>query len=296
VGGTFYDGGTERALPVSSGIQYLARLANGGLLVHAPANTRAQPTFVVDASGATVLRLGDVQDIRANADGSRFTTIDAAGTIRLRDPMGRVLATLRTGDTNASVRGFFADRVYYTVLADGSGRGTTRSWDPASGDTRDVTAGRFQAVHEASGLAILVPDQAYDPDHTCYGMYDIAAGRVRWWSCGAFAPTAFGAGGTIVVGPEVADGPGTTRFRTASTRDGSVIGRVALTGGAWSPSWIGHDAKGLTFTLLNRESPTRQVLAACSLPNYGCSIDSAPATVTAAQRDSFMWPIVLAAN
>ena len=294
VGGTLHARGLERPLPVSSGIQYLALLANDGVLVHAPAPGRSRPTYVLDSTGATVLRLADVQDIKANADGSRFTTVDGAGTIRLRDVAGRVLATLQA-DTNALVKGFLGDTVYYTVI-DGAGRARTRAWDSGAGSTRDITSGSFQDVSEAQGLAILWPDQDYDPAHTCYGMYDLAAARVKWWSCGTFAPTHFGAGGSIVVGPEVADGAGTTGFKTARASDGRIEGRVTLTGGAWSPSWIGHDAKGLTFTLLDRESPTRQVLAACSLPDFGCTIDSEPASVSATQRDTFAWPMALSDN
>jgi hypothetical protein len=295
VGDVLYVRGLERRLPVASGIQYLAMLAHDGVLVHAPAQGRTRSTYVIDANDAIVLRLSDVQDIKASADGSRFTTVDATGTIRLRDSRGAVIATLQTGDNNASVRGFFGGRVYYTVMADGAGRGKTRSWDPGSGITRDVTAGRFQAVHEGRGLAILYPDQDYDPGHTCYGMYDLAAGRVSWWSCGSFAPTHFGGGGFFVVGPEVADGGGTTGFKSARTEDGRIDGQVTLTGGAWSPSWTADDAKGLTFTVLDRESPTRQALAACSFPTP-CSIDSLPASVAAAQWDTLDWPIVLADN
>jgi hypothetical protein len=294
VGNVLNVGGMERRLPVSSGIQYLARLANDGVLVHAPAAGRTRPTYVLDSNDATVLRLSDVQDIKASEDGTRFTTVDGTGTIRLRDSRGAVTASLAVGDPNVTVRGFYGAVVYYVVV-DGSGHSRTRAWDTGSGSTRDVTPGSFQDVSEPKGLAILWPDQEYNPQHTCYGMYNLVADRVAWWSCGAFAPTHFGAGGYIVVGPEVADGAGTTSFKSVRTEDGTVEGRVTLTGGAWSPSWIGHDAKGLTFTLLNREVPTRQVVAACAFPTP-CSIDSLPATVSAAQRDAFDWPIVLADN
>ncbi|MGW5237581.1 hypothetical protein ACWEOW_01470 [Monashia sp. NPDC004114] len=294
VGDVLYFRGAERRLPVASGIQYLAMLAQDGVLVHAPAEGRTRPTYVIDSNDAIVLRLSDVQDIKASGDGSRFTTVDGTGRIRLRDARGAVLASLAVGDPNVTVRGFFGDAVYFVVV-DGSGHSKTRAWDPASGSTRDVTSGSFVDISELKGLAILWPEQDYDPGHTCYGMFDLAAGRVNWWSCGSFAPTHFGAGGNIVVGPEVADGAGTTGFKSARTDDGRIEGRVTLTRGAWSPSWTADDAKGLTFTLLDREAPTRQALAACSFPT-ACSIDSLPASVTAAQRDSYDWPIVLADN
>jgi hypothetical protein len=294
VAGVLYQGGQTLRLPVASGIRYLARLQGGGALVHAPVDGRPYSTYVVDPTGATLVRLKDVQDVRAKTDGSAFTTVDMLGTIHLYDSAGRQLSTFPTHDINAIVDGWHGDIVYHTGIEGDTLK--TYAWDTGTGTDRLVTSGRFQAVHDDSGLAILWPNQEYRPDHTCYGLFDLEAGRVRWWSCGTFAPTHFGAGGYTVVGPEVADGPGTTTFKVASTDDGSIRYRVSLVGGAWSPAWLGADAKELVLTLLDRESPTRQVLAACSGDKGRCSIDSAPVKVSTTARDAMDWPIILSDN
>ncbi|HET8987080.1 MAG TPA: hypothetical protein VFN43_01095 [Humibacillus sp.] len=291
VGGTVHDNGRTVKLPVSTGIRSVAHLAGDRFVVHAPAENRATSTWVVGSNGAVIKRLTDVQDVVVSADGSRWVTVDGKGVLRLLDPSGVLLDSLATDSPNTTASGFFGETVYFTRLDD-AGRVSTRAWRTDTGATADVTAGRFQAVHEGTGLALLYPNQDYDPSHTCYGIYDLRSAGVRWWSCGSFAPSHFGAGGAVVVGPEVADGAGATTFKMADVQEGRVVAKVSLTGGAWSPAWIGHDAKALVLTLLNRESPTRQTLAACS-SSGSCSIDLDAVAVTTAQRDIMEWPIVL---
>lgn len=292
VGGTLHDNGRTVKLPVSTGIQSAARLAGDRLLVHAPADGRTTSTWVVGPGGEIVTRLSGVQDVRASADGTRFVTVDSAGLMHLLDPSGAVVASLATGSPNTSASGFDGSTVFFT-RADAGGRVSTRAWSTDTGAVTDVTDGRFQAVDEDAGLALLYPNQGYDPANTCYGLFDLRSRSTRWWSCGSFAPSHFGAGGTVVVGPEVADGAGTTTFRMADVTAGRIVAKVRLASGSWSPAWVGADAKALVLTLLNRESPSRQTLASCSATAGTCWIDLAPVPVTASQRDTMAWPITL---
>jgi hypothetical protein len=292
VGGTLHDNGRTVKLPVATGIQSVAHLADDRLLIHAPVQGRATSTWVVGRGGEVVKRLTDVQDVTASADGTRFTTVDSAGVIRLLDPSGALVASIGTASPNTSVSGFFGPTAFFTHL-DASGAVSTRSWQTQTGAIAEVTAGRFQAVDEASGVALLYPNQGYDPANTCYALYDLRSRATRWSSCGSFAPSGFGAGGGVVVGPEVADGAGATTFKMADATDGRIVAKVRLTGGSWSPAWVGTDAKALVLTLLNRESPTRQTLASCSSGAGTCSIDLDAVPVTTSQRDSMEWPIVV---
>ena len=278
-------------LPVSTGIRSVARLDQDRFVVHAPADNRSTTTWVVDSDGTVVKRLTGVQGVIASADGSRLVTVDSAGVLRVLDSSGQVLASRATGSPDTSLNGVFGPTVYFSRM-DSSGQVTTRSWRTDTGTLADVTDGRFQAVDEGSGLALLYPNQDYDPANTCYGIYDLRAATARWWSCGSFAPSHFGAGGSVVVGPEVADGAGSTTFRIAKVGDGRIAMKVSLADGAWSPSWVGHDAKALVLTLLDRESPARQTLASCSSIAGTCTIDLDAVPVTTAQRDNMEWPIV----
>jgi hypothetical protein len=292
VGGVLHDNGRTLKLPVSTAIRSVAHLTDGRFLVHAPADGRTTSTWVIGPNGEVVKRLTDVQDVLASADGSRWVTVDSKGVLRLLDPSGVLLDSLSTASPNTSASGFYGKAVYFTAL-DAGGRVSTRSWQTDTGAVADVTAGRFQAVHEGTGVALLYPNQDYDPGNTCYGLYDLRSRAVRWWSCGSFAPSHFGAGGGVVVGPEVADGAGATTFKMAAVQDGQIVARVRLTGGAWSPGWMGHDAKALVLTVLNRESPTRQTLASCSNSAGTCWIDLDAVPVTSSQQDTMEWPIVL---
>ena len=294
VGDLFHDGATTTRLPVSSGIQYLARLTGGRILVHAPAEGR-RPTTVVGLSPADTVTIDDVQSVVARADGSAFLTVDGAGTVSLRDASGTPTATLPTGDVNVTVDGWYADEVFYTLLnPDTTLR--TRAWNPTTGRTRAVADGRFQAVDESRGLALLYPAQAYDPSNTCYAVLDLATGRTRFRSCGEFAPSHFAAGGTLVVGPTVADGPGAGAFKAASTEDGRVVLSVRAKGSAWSPAWRGADAGDpVVLAVLDAEAATEEAIVTCSVEG-SCTTRLAAAPVSAAQRDTFDWPIVLSDN
>jgi hypothetical protein len=292
VGGALHDNGRSVKLPVSTGIRSVAHLAGDRLLIYAPVQGRATSTWVVGRNGEVVKRLTDVQDLIASADGTRFVTVDGAGVLRLLDPSGGLVASVGTASPNTSASGFFGPTVFFTHL-DASGAVSTRSWQTETGAIAEVTAGRFQAVHEGSGVALLYPNQSYDPGNTCYALYDLRSRAARWSSCGSFAPSGFGAGGGVVVGPEVADGAGATAFKMADVTDGRIVAKVSLTGGSWSPAWVGTDAKALVLTLLNRESPTRQTLASCSSGAGTCWIDLDAVPVTTSQRDSMEWPIVV---
>ncbi|WP_404388731.1 hypothetical protein [Humibacillus xanthopallidus] len=290
VGGVLHDDGRTVKLPVSTDIRAVARLVDDRFVVHAPADTRSTTTWVVGSGGEIVKTLTDVQDVIASADGRRLVTVDRTGVLRLLDSSGEELESHAAGSPDTSASGIFGATVYFTRI-DAGGRVSTRSWQTDTGAVADVTDGRFQSVQESVGLALLYPNQDYDPDNTCYAIFDLRTSSVRWWSCGSFAPSHFGDGGRVVVGPEVADGAGSTTFKMADVRDGRVVARVSLTDGAWSPAWSGRDGRALVLTLLDRESPGRQTLASCS--TGACTIDLDAVPVSATQRDTMEWPVVL---
>jgi hypothetical protein len=291
----FHDGPATVRLPVSGAIQYLARLAGGRVLVHAP-TTGGAPTTVVGLSAADTVTIDDVQSLVARADGVLFATVDHTGTISVRDASGTPRANLRTGDANATVTGWYGDEVYYTLLnSDTTLR--TRSWNPSTGTTRAAADGRLQAIDETRGLALLYPNQKYTPTNTCYAILDLTTGRSRFRSCGEFEPSHFAAAGTLVVGPTVADGPGARAFKVASTEDGRVLLAVHGRGSLWAPSWRGGDGEAdpLVLTALDADSPTRQTIITCALDGT-CTTRLTPEPITTDQRDRLHWPVNLSAN
>lgn len=294
VGGVLHDGDRTVPLPVSTGVQYVARLVDGSVLVYAPTEGRAEPLIIVNGSGAVVARFADVQDVAVSDSGSRIATADASGTLRLRDVTGRSLASFATADPNVTVSGIVGDSVYY--LRSGSKGWATRVWHSTTGKDAPLVSGRIRAIHEASSLAIVWPNQDFDPQHTCYSILDLKRGTTRYVSCGEFAPTHFTGDGSMVVGPNVADGPGASSWKVASAENGKILLRVVAPKGNWAPGPRGVGTDGLVVTLLEGEPVKRQVIASCTVSSRSCTVDSDSVAVSAKDADSMRWPITLSAN
>lgn len=294
VNGVFHDGTRTVQLPHADGIQYVARLDHGGVLLYAPAEGRTKPLVVVDESGTTLASFGDVQQVRASGDGTRFATVDPSGTIRLRDSRGDLVKSYATKDADAMVGGVLGDTVYFS-RTDSDGEGTTFAWHTTTGTESQVTEGRITAVHAGSSMAIVWPSQDYDPDNTCHVVYDLKADQESYTSCGMFAPTHFTADGQFVVGPEVADGAGAASWKVARVSDAEIVLKVA-TAGPWAGAWAGGDGDRLVVALLDKEAATKQVLASCSASTRTCTVDTDPVPVSAADRDAMSWPISLSDN
>lgn len=294
--GVFHDGDRTVRLPVSTGIQYVARLEGGGVLVYAPAEGRAEPLIIVDAAGGVVARIADVQDVAVSKDGSRIATADGAGRLHLRDVRGEQLGSFDTRDRNVTVSGIFGGDVYYTATRETGAVVVTRVWRVATGASDGVTAGRVKDVVEGTSLALVWPNQDFDPENTCYSILDLRTGRTRYVSCGEFAPTQFTEDGSMVVGPNVADGPGSSRWKIASTKDGSILLNVVARSGNWAPSPRAVGQDGLAVELLQGERATRQAIVSCAVSSRSCTVDTDPLAVSAKEADSLQWPIALSAN
>lgn len=294
VGGVLHDGDRIVPLPVSTGVQYVARLVGGSVLVHAPTEGRAEPLIIVNGSGGVVARFADVQDVAVSDSGSRIATADASGTLRLREVTGKSIASFATADPNVTISGIVGDSVYY--LRSGSKGWATRVWHSTTGKDAALVSGRIRAIHEATSLAIVWPNQDFDPQHTCYSILDLKRGTTRYVSCGEFAPTQFTDDGSMVVGANVADGPGASRWKVASAANGKILLRVVAAKGTWAPSPRGGGTDGLVVTLLEGEPVKRQVIASCTVSSRSCTVDTDPVPVSATDADALRWPITLSAN
>lgn len=292
--GVFHDGDRRVRLPVSTGLRGVARLANGGVLVHTATDEGVSTMRFLDASGVEVARAA-AQGLAVNADGSRVAATDSKGTIRIYDAQGDQRNALRTGDENARPSGQWGDILYY-VTVDEKGRTSTRSWDTTGTSTAAVVAGSFAELHEGRSLAILWPNQDYDPGNTCYGIFDLKAGAVNHWSCGEFAPTHFTADGSMVVGPNVADGPGSSNFKVASADDGAILMTVAAPDGAWSPSWRGAGSADAIVVVPVSKRDTEQTIASCSVSTGTCSSDLEAVSVSSEDSAMMRYPIMLSLN
>lgn len=294
LGGVFHDGDRLVPLPVSTGLRGVARLANGGVLVHTATDEGVSTIRFLDAAGVEVAKAG-AQGLTVNADGSRVAASDTKGTIRIYDAQGGQLAALRTGDDNARPSAQLGDVLYY-VTVDEKGRSFTRSWDTTGTSTAAAVEGSFAGVHEGRSLAILWPNQDYDPGNRCYGIFDLKAGAVNHWSCGEFAPTHFTADGSMVVGPNVADGPGSSNFKVASADDGDILMTVAAPDGAWSPSWRGAGAADAIVVVPVSKRDTEQSIASCSVSTGTCSTDLEAVSITPEDSAMMRYPIMLSLN
>jgi hypothetical protein len=297
VGNVFHDGGRTVRLPVSGGVQdlqHLARLEGGGVLVFAPAKSAAQPLIIVDSSGGVVGRFADVKQVVVSDSGSRIATSDAAGTLRLRDVTGKSLASFATKDPNITLSGILGDSIYYYKTT--SKGWATRVWHSATGKDAALVSGSIRDINETTGLAVVWPNQDFEPQHTCYSILDLRSIRARYVSCGEFAPMQFTADGSMVVGVYAADAGGSSRWKIASTKDGTILLRVLAAGGAVAPGPLGANVDGLTVALLNRENATQQAIASCTVAQRACTIDTEPVAVSPAASQNDNYPIILSAN
>lgn len=292
--GVFHDGTRTVALPVSRGIQSVARLEGGRVLVVAPAQDRIEPAVIVDGAGRIVARLAGVRDAVVTDDGSRIATADSAGMLRLHDAGGKQLASLPTRDNATTLGGMLGVDVYYTTT-DAQGVVRTRVWRSATGVSDDVIVGRIRDIDEGTSTAIVWPNQDFVPERTCYWLLELGPDTIRYVSCGEFAPIQFIAEGSMVVGPNVADGPGSSRWKLASTKDGSVLLRVVTPDG-FAPSSFGADTDALVVGLLNGEPSSRQAIASCTLSPRACTVDTDAVAISPQDANDNNWPIILSMN
>jgi len=294
LGGIFHDGDRRITLPATTGLRTVARLAGGGVIMVSTTDEGVSTARFLDATGSEVARVGS-QSFTVNTDGSRVAITDAKGAVRLVDARGDVLASLTTGDAEARATGIWGTTVYIATI-DAKGKSATLAWDTTGTSTDKVVDGSFADVHEGRSLAILWPNQEYDPGNTCYGIFDLKAGAVNHWSCGEFAPTHFTGDGAMVVGPNVADGPGSSNWKVASADDGSILMTVAAPDGQWSPAWRGAgSADAIVVTPLS-DRDTRQTIASCVVSTGACTTDLAPVTVSREDADLMRFPITLSVN
>ncbi|GAA6526981.1 hypothetical protein [Intrasporangium sp. DVR] len=116
------------------------------------------------------------------------------------------------------------------------------------------------------------------------------------WSCGEFAPSSFTGDGTMVLGPNVADGAGASNWKVASAEDGSILLTVAAEVGAWAPMWRGAGtAEAIVLTPLS-DRDTRQAITSCVVSTGECTTDLAPVPFSPADREAMQFPITLSVN
>jgi hypothetical protein len=293
--GVFHDGDRRITLPTKDSLQLLARLDGGGVLVQAAPDDGMAPIQFLDASGAVVAVVDDAQDATVNATGARVVVADQTGSLRVYDPRGVLVANLDTGDENTRPTGIWGDIIYYSTV-DASGKSFTRSWDVTGTATRAVVEGSFAAIHEDRALAILWPNQDYDPGNNCYGIFDLKAGSANPLSCGQFAPSDFTADGTMVFGPEVADGAGSSNWRVASSEHHAVVMTVAAPKGVWAPSWSGAGSADAIVVAPLGKRDTEQTIASCVVSTGECTTDLGPVTLSREDADMMRYPITLSVN
>jgi hypothetical protein len=293
--GVFHDGNRRVTLPTVTGLRSVARLAGDGVLIESSTDDGRATARFLDASGKEVAKATS-QGFTVNEDGSRVAITDTTGTIRIYDAQGNVSATLRTGDQNARATGLWGTVLYYATVEASSGKSATRAWDTTGTSTRAVVDGSFADLHEGRGLAILWPNQDYDPGKTCYAVFDLKAEAVNYWSCGEFAPTQFTADGEMVFGPNVADGAGASNWKVASAADGSILMAVEAPDSVWAPDWRGVASADAVVMVPLSEGDSRQSIASCVVSTGDCTTDLDPVAVTTEDAQMMRWPITLSVN
>lgn len=308
VGGVFHDGTQSLPLPTKGRLDVLARLRGGGVVVREamdPSATQAsaRPLLFLDSSGQLVKSVrGEVapvdaaQDVmvRANREGTRVAVVEPDRTFRLYDQNGTELARLAAQPGPVQLVGFDGGTV---LFGSGDEKIVTRAWDPSSGSVRRLPLGngRIVDISPDRRLALFLPAQEYRPEHTCYGVLDLANDSMRFWSCGQFAPSHFSAEGNLLIGPEVADGMGSSALKVVNVDTGAVMLSIVLDQ-AIAVDWRGADTDQDVVLGMGDESSSKETLVSCSVVDGTCAVVSPQRQLIAAQRDEMAWPYLFASN
>lgn len=274
VDGKLRDGSRTVRLPDVGTATFVARLADGGILVGGQVDF--QPVlFVFDAGGRELKRLAAVSTAIVSDDGTHFLASDEAGDLGYYDATGKRLNRLSAASCDCAVDG--APGGYEAVgligttayAAERNNRFASVKWDVTGTTTTGLDA-KIAAVNAARQLALVTPPGLKKSEQQCQELWDLQELRPLWRLCHPLRITAFSRDGSYLlalghvdgVGHEWLKPDGTFRYQPVvviRTDDAAVVLQVA------SGQSFAMDGTSGKLTVQHSAGQGRWALSTCTL-------------------------------
>ena len=274
VDGEFRDGSRTVRLPDVGTATFVARVADGGILVGGQVDFQSV-LFVFDADGTEINRLAAVSRAVVSDDGSHFLASNEAGDLGYYDVTGKQLNHLSSESCDCSVDG--APGGYEAVgligttayAAERNNQFASVTWDVTGTTTTDVDA-RITAVNAARQIGLVTPSGLKESEQQCQELWDLRTLRPVWRLCHPLRITTFSGDGSYLLAHGHVDGlghewtkPDGTFFYepvvVIRTDDAAVVLQVA------SGQSFAMDGSSGKVTVQHSAGQDKSVLSTCTL-------------------------------
>lgn len=204
------------ALPQGATIEKFSRLQGGAVVVSwVQGSGTTTVTQVLDAKGRKLADLGDIRGWAVSRDRARIASWDGR-TVRVLDSAAKVLASRGVGSRPIDIIG---DDVY---LVGDSG---SQEWNFVTGRSKTMPQGPV-AVSPSRDRAAIVYPTTPDSLDSCWAVVDLSSSRFKKLvaKCSnVYAPSAFSAGGTYLIGKNMTDGGLYSSFAIVRVATGKAV-------------------------------------------------------------------------